>query len=130
MSADTIADFITSMQNAAIARRDTFVAPYSKLLHAVADVLIQKGYLRSIEKRGKKVTKNMLVTLAFEQGTPKINGTRRVSKLSRRVYAGAKATPSVRHGAGFTVLTTSKGLMSDVDARKANVGGEPLFQIW
>jgi small subunit ribosomal protein S8 len=130
MSSDTIADFIAALGNAAAAGRETFVAPHSKLLHSVAEILVKQGFLKSVEKRGKKVTKTMLITLSLENGVAKFSGARRVSKLSRRVYLGSRDLRPVRRGFGMTIVTTTKGLLTDAEARKAKIGGEPLFQIW
>jgi small subunit ribosomal protein S8 len=87
--------------------------------------------LKAIEKKGKKVKKTLDVTLAYDAaGNPKINGVKRVSKPGRRMYRSVHEIVPVRYGHGALVLSTPKGILIDKEARKENVGGEALFEIW
>jgi small subunit ribosomal protein S8 len=93
--------------------------------------LEQVGFIASVEKSGKKVRKNIEVTLMYEKnGLPTISGVKRVSKPGRRLYRGFKEIVPVRYGTGTLVLSTPKGILTDTEARKEKVGGETLFEIW
>jgi small subunit ribosomal protein S8 len=100
------------------------------LRFAVASVLLKNGYLKSVLKKGKKITKTMELGLTYDAGKPHIAGTKKISKSSCRVYLGAKDIPSVRHGYGHLILSTPKGILTGSEARKMKVGGEALFKIW
>jgi len=130
MVTDPIADLITRIKTAGDAGKESFSVPYSKLKEAVLVVLEKEGYVGAISKKGKDVVKALEVTLKREGTMPRVQGVRRMSKLSKRVYTKAADIRSVRQGHGALILTTSQGIMTDKQARKAKVGGEPLFQIW
>jgi small subunit ribosomal protein S8 len=131
MVKDNIADFITVIKNSSRIGRESAVFPYSKLVHSIANVLHKEGYLSGVDKKGKKGGKVIEVAIAYvAKNKPKLNDIKRVSRLSRRVYEKAKNLRPVRGGFGRMVLSTPKGLMTDVEARKANVGGEILFKVW
>jgi small subunit ribosomal protein S8 len=128
---DPIADLIIRLKNAGIAKKPSIVLTYSKLKMAILDVLVKEGFVKSAVKKGKKVIKYIEVTLDYHtDGTPKISGTERVSKTSKRVYLPVKLIRPVRNGFGLLVLSTPKGVMSGKDAIKEKVGGEALFKIW
>lgn len=127
---DTIAQLITGLKNANHAGKASVSFPYSKMSEAVLEKLQKVGYVGSISKKGKKVFKNIEVDLVYEDGKPKIEGVRQISKYSRRMYVKATEANSVRNGYGALVLTTPKGILVDWEARKQKVGGEPLFKIW
>ena len=131
MVKDSIADFITQLKNAGPVGKEEIVFPYSKLVHATAELLVKEGYLVSVEKKGKKAKKLLEVKLvSADSHMPKISGVRRISKLSRRVYEKAKNLKTLRRGLGVIVLSTPKGLMTDKEAIKEKIGGEVLFKIW
>lgn len=128
---DHIADMITRIKNAQDVSKETIVLPYSKLKADIADVLEKAGYVTAVAKKGKKVVKTLELVLAYnEDGTPKVTGVDRVSKPSKRVYQGSKAIRPVLNGHGHIILSTPKGIMTGVQARKEKVGGEVLFKIW
>ncbi|MEX2405294.1 MAG: 30S ribosomal protein S8 [Candidatus Paceibacterota bacterium] len=127
---DPVADFITRLQNAGMAGRTEVRLPYSILKHRIAELLEEKGYIASLEKTGKDTKKELVVTLAEVDGKPRIHEVERISKPSRRLYTKANDIGKVKGGRGMYVLTTSKGILSDEDARKEGVGGELLFKIW
>lgn len=128
---DPIADLIIRLKNAGIAKKPSIVLTYSKLKMAILDVLVKEGFVKSAVKKGKKVIKYIEVTLDYHtDGTPKISGTERVSKTSKRVYLPVKLIRPVRNGFGLLVLSTPKGVMSGKDAIKEKVGGEALFKVW
>lgn len=128
---DPIADFITRLKNASAIRKESASAPYSTFKHAIAEKLKEAGFLQAVEKRGKKVRKTLDVTLKYKMdGTPAISGVRRISKPGRRLYRSVKEIHPVKYGHGALVLSTPKGILTDKEARKSQVGGEVLFEIW
>lgn len=127
---DSIADFITQIKNAGDAGKTSVVVPFSNMKMAIADLLVKEGFLKSSVKKGKKIAKFIEVELVYEGNAPFVQGVKRISKFSRRVYQGAKDMKSVRNGYGLLVVSTPKGIMTGRDAKKENVGGEVLFSIW
>lgn len=130
MVTDTISDFIIQIKNASDAGKASVALPYSKMKAALADVLQKEGFIKSASKKGKKLVKTLDIELVYQQGTPKIQGVQRISKVSKRLYYGVKDIKSVRQGFGRLILTTPKGILTDKEARAQKVGGEPLFKIW
>lgn len=127
---DTIADFITQIKNAGDAGKASLVLPFSNMKMAIADLLVKEGFLKSAVKKGKKIAKFIELELVYEGNTPFVQGVQRMSKLSRRMYQGAKDMKPIRHGYGILVVSTPKGIMTGKDAKKENVGGEVLFSMW
>jgi small subunit ribosomal protein S8 len=132
MLTDPIADMLTRIRNAAMARHDRVLIPASKLKRTIADVLKNEGYVADVagdtQEDGREV---LSITLKYgKDKAPAIEGIERVSKPGRRVYVRAQDIPKVRSGLGIAVLSTSRGIMSDRQARKVGVGGELLCQIW
>lgn len=129
---DPIADFLIRIKNAGLAGKPFVSVPFSKMKLAIADMLSSKGFLGEISTKGKApTTKYLQVELIYtEDGKPRINDVKRISKPSRRLYEKAKNIKGYRMGVGMTVLSTPKGIMADIDARKAKLGGELLFNIW
>lgn len=132
MLTDPIADMLTRIRNAALARHDRVLIPASKMKRTIADVLKSEGYVADVagdtQEDGLEV---LSITLKYgKDKLPAIEGIERVSKPGRRVYVRAQDIPRVRSGLGIAVLSTSRGIMSDRQARKVGVGGELLCQIW
>lgn len=127
---DTIADMIIRIKNAGAAQKPSVLVSYSKMKLAIAELLKREGYVKEVSKKGKKISKFIDIGLIYEGKQPKIKGVERISKFSRRIYKGVKDIKPVKHGYGITVLTTPKGILTDKDAKKENVGGEALFKIW
>ena len=121
---------IVRIKNGSDAGKESVVLPYSKLKEAIAVTLEKEGYVKSISKKGKKVSKQLEIVLAYENGAPVIHGVDRVSKLSKRIYVGAKDIQPLRSGFGSIILSTPRGILTEMVARKENVGGEVLFKIW
>lgn len=134
MVTDPIADMLAQIRNAGNAHKESLVLPFSKLRFSVATVLLKHGYIGPITKKGKKVFKSMEINLLYKDAkdgnSPRVVGTKRVSKSSCRVYVGAKDIKPVRHGYGMLVLSTPKGILTGNEAKKLKVGGEALFKIW
>ena len=126
---DPIADMLTRIRNACKARHPEVSMPSSKLKAAIAEVLKQNGYIIDFRVEGD-VKKVLTIVLKYRDGEPVIEGLKRVSKPSRRVYVGADEIPRVLDGLGIAVLSTSKGVVSDRAARRENVGGEVLCYVW
>jgi small subunit ribosomal protein S8 len=130
MVSDTIGDFIIQLKNAGMVKKDRVAVPYSKLKHAIAEKLMERGYVSSVTVDGKDVKKTLVVTLRYENGAHRISGVKRVSKPGRRLYTKVAEIYPVKFGKGSLILSTPAGILTDEEARTANVGGEQLFMIW
>jgi len=127
---DPIGDMITRIRNAAAVHKESLTLPYSKLKEAILTVLVKEGYVKAIEKKGKGIAKILKVDLLYVNERPRITGMERISKFSARKYAGAKDLVVVKGGAGISILTTPKGILTDQEAKKENVGGELILKAW
>jgi small subunit ribosomal protein S8 len=130
MVTDPISDLIIRIKNAGPVRKETVSLPYSNLKHAIAEVLKKHKFITSVEAKGKGVESTLEIGIAYDGIKPRVNGVERISKSSRRIYKGATDISSVQSGFGSMILSTSKGIMTDKEARKAKIGGEALFKIW
>ena len=128
---DTIADMLTRIRNASAAKHDSVDVPASNVKKAIAQILLDEGYITSFqfEEDGKQGV--IHITLKYGQNKAQvINGIRRISKPGLRIYTNVEEMPKVMKGLGIAILSTSKGIMTDKQARKANVGGEVLAYVW
>ena len=128
---DVIADMLTRIRNANDAKHATVDIPASKMKKAIADILVEEGYVKSytVIEDGKQGV--IRVTLKYAQGKQKvIRGIKRVSKPGLRIYAGYEEMPKVMNGLGIAIVSTSKGIMTDKKARANKVGGEVLAFVW
>ena len=128
---DVIADMLTRIRNANDAKHDTVDVPASNMKKAIADILLNEGYTKSYQvvEDGKQGI--IRIALKYAQGKQKvIHGLRRVSKPGLRIYTNCEDMPRVMNGLGIAIISTSKGIMTDKDARRANVGGEVLAFVW
>ncbi|MBQ4129107.1 MAG: 30S ribosomal protein S8 [Ruminococcus sp.] len=128
---DTIADLLTRIRNANSAKHDTVEIPSSNMKKAICQILVDEGYIKSfsVEEDGKQGM--IKVVLKYGEGkTPVIQGLRRVSKPGLRIYSNVEDMPKVMKGLGIAIISTSKGVMTDRQARKENVGGEVLAFVW
>ncbi len=128
---DSIADMLTRIRNASSAKHDSVKIPASNMKKAIAQILVDEGYIKGfkVEDDGKQG----MIEIALKNGqnkTAAITGLRRVSKPGLRIYSGCEDMPKVMKGLGIAIVSTSKGVMTDKDARKANVGGEVLAFVW
>ncbi len=130
MVGDTIGDFIIRLKNAGAVGKTEVSLPYSKLKHAIADKLVAAGYIESAKQDGKKVQKNLVVALKYENGKHYIHGVKRVSKPGRRLYTKVADIHKVKFGQGHMILSTPAGILTNDEAKAQNVGGEQLFIIW
>lgn len=128
---DPIGDMLTRIRNAQMRGKSTVSTPASKLRGWVLDVLQQEGYIRGYEATtGVNGHPAIEISLKYYEGEPVIRELKRVSKPGRRVYMGVKDIPSVRQGLGVSIVSTPMGVMSDANARAANVGGEVLCTVF
>ncbi|TCP59855.1 SSU ribosomal protein S8P [Rhodovulum bhavnagarense] len=128
---DPLGDLLTRIRNAQMRRKSTVRTPASKLRAWVLDVLADEGYIRGYEKvDGPNGLPELEVSLKYYEGQPVIRELKRVSKPGRRVYMSVKDIPQVRQGLGVSIVSTSRGVMSDAAARSANVGGEVLCTVF
>ena len=128
---DPIADMLTRIRNANSAKHKTVDVPASKMKTAIAEILFREGYIKSFEVISNENQGIIRITLKYdEKGTRVIDGIKRISKPGLRVYAGKEELPKVLNGLGIAIISTSKGIMTDKQARKENIGGEVLAYIW
>lgn len=127
---DPIADMLVHLRNAGNAGRDNVVVGYSRLKHDIAEVLKAEGFVKSVEKKTKSGKPALSIDLHIENRIPKIKGSKRLSKPSKRVYKKASEIRPVRQGYGLLVLSTPRGVMAGYKAKREGVGGEALFSIW
>ena len=128
---DPLADMLTRIRNALLRGKPTVITPASKLRENVLSVLQDEGYIRGFMKLEIEGEFPMFeIELKYHEGDPVIKKLERVSKPGRRVYSSVSELPRVFNGLGVSILSTSKGVMSDVNAREANVGGEILFKVY
>ena len=127
---DPIGDFIIRIKNAVMAKHDTIVVPYSRLREALANILKNEGYVSGVSVDKTKPFPELVLSLKYVGKLPAVTDVRRMSKPGRRLYAPANKIPKALGGYGITILSTNKGVLTDADARKQNVGGELLCQIW
>ncbi len=130
MVADHLANFVISIKNASAARKRTVESVHNKLLESVAKVLKKEGFIDSFEVKGTAPKLRLVVTLRYNEDGPAVSEAAKVSRFSRRVYRGAKEIRPMRQGYGLRILTTPKGVMTDREARRLNVGGEVLCEVW
>jgi small subunit ribosomal protein S8 len=130
---DPLGDMLTRIRNGQRAKKDSVISPASGLRVHVLDVLQREGYIRgySDEVFGQKGQhKGIRIELKYFEGEPAILHLARVSKPGRRVYSGSKELPVIRNGLGITIVSTPRGVLSDAEAREANVGGEILAEVY
>ena len=128
---DTVADMLTRIRNANSAKHDTVDIPASKMKTAIAQILLDEGYIKSFSIIDDK--KQGIIRIVLKYGPNKtqvITGLRRVSKPGLRIYTSCKDAPKVMKGLGIAIMSTPKGIMTDKNARKENVGGEVLAFVW
>lgn len=132
MLTDPIADMLTRIRNATLARHERVRVPASRLKKTIAEVLKTEGFVSEVsEEDGDQGLAFLTLVLKYGRDRlPAIEGIRRVSRPGRRIYVRAQEIPKVRSGLGIAVLSTSRGIMSDRQARKAGVGGELLCEVW
>ena len=129
---DPIADMLTRIRNANTAKHDTVDVPSSKMKLAIADILVKEGYIAKYEMVDEGSYQSIRITLKYgkDKNDKVIAGLKRISKPGLRVYASVENMPKVLGGLGIAIISTNKGVLTDKEARKENVGGEVLAYIW
>ena len=128
---DVVADLLTRIRNANDAKHETVDVPASNMKKAIAQILLDEGYIKDYKVTDDGKQGIMTITLKYGEGKQKIiQGIKRVSKPGLRIYAASQDIPKVRHGLGIASVSTSRGIMTDKAARKENVGGEVLAFVW
>ena len=127
---DPIADMLARIKNALLAKHKQVIMPHSKVKGAIAKILVDNNYVDSFEVVEKKPQSDLVVNLGYKGKLPKISGIQRSSKPGRRLYSTVDKVPATLNGYGITIVSTSKGLLTDKEARQQNVGGELLCQVW
>jgi small subunit ribosomal protein S8 len=127
---DTLGDMLIQIKNAGNAGRESVTVSYSHFKNAVAETMLQEGYVSFVNKKTRKGFKVLEIGVAYENDAPKIKGIQRVSKLSRRTYLGVRDIVPVKQGYGSLFLSTPKGVLTGKRARTEKVGGEALFKVW
>ena len=128
---DPIADMLTRIRNAQVARHDSVTIPASNMKKAIAKILLDEGYVKSVENLNEGIQGSIKITLKYQdKKQPVIVGLRRISKPGLRVYATCEELPKVLGGLGIAIVSTSRGVMTDRAARKENIGGEVLCYVW
>ncbi len=128
---DPIADMITRIRNSQMVKKETVKVPFSKFKMEILNVLKKNGYIKDFTKIGREPKRMIEITLLYnEDKTPKITEIRKVSKPSQRIYKGSKQIWPAKRGFGIYVISTSEGVMSDKEAKKKNLGGEILIEVW
>ncbi len=131
---DPIGDMLMRIRNAGVANKTTTLVPFSDMKLRIANVLVKEGYITHVTKKtrkGKTSTRVLEVGIVYDAPrTPHVRGMERVSRPSRRMYIAAKELKPVLQGHGIFILSTPKGIMTDTEARKENVGGEIICKVW
>ncbi|MBE5954388.1 MAG: 30S ribosomal protein S8 [Lachnospiraceae bacterium] len=129
---DPIADMLTRIRNANTAKHDTVDIPASKMKQAIADILLKEGYVKAVDVVEEGNFKTIKITLKYgaDKNEKILTGLKRISKPGLRVYASKDELPKVLGGLGTAIISTNKGVLTDKEARKENVGGEVLAFIW
>ena len=128
---DPIADMLTRIRNALVVKHETVEVPASQIKKAIADLLVEEGFLTSAEIVGEGVNKNIKVVLKYgANGVKAISGLKRISTPGLRIYSNVEDLPRVLNGLGIAIISTNKGIMTDKKARELNIGGEVLAYVW
>jgi len=133
---DPITDMINRIKNAQAVYHQTVEVPFSELKHEIAKILEAEGFIKKVEKKGKIPKKVMEIALKYSKSeagklmTPAITGVRRISKPGQKLYFSCKDIKRVREGYGISIISTSKGLLTNKEAKKQKVGGEIICEVW
>jgi len=127
---DPIADMLTRIRNAIVSKKETVAVPASKMKKAIAEILLDEGFISAVEYENESVQGTIFITLKYSNKESVISGLKRISKPGLRIYATNDKLPKVLGGMGIAILSTSKGILTDKQARTTNIGGEVLAYIW
>ena len=127
---DPIADMLTRIRNANLAKHNTVKIPFSKIKESLANILKSEGYINNFEVKEQGTKKDIIVSLKFMDGEAVIKGLKRISKPRRIVYTSVESLPKVLGGLGIAIVSTPNGVITDKECRKHSVGGEVLCYVW
>ncbi len=128
---DPISDMLIRIKNGALVKKESVLVPHSKLKSEVAGILKERGYLSSVESKGRKSRKFLELAIAYDElGDSRLHDVKKISKPSRRVYRKVSDLRPVKNGYGLAIISTSKGIRTDQAARKEKIGGEVLCEVW
>lgn len=128
---DRIADMLTIINNAQVVQKKQISVPYSEFKFRIAELLLKEGYVLGVDRKGRVPSKKIIIDLKYkENGTPMITKVRKVSKQGQRIYKTSSEIKPVKSGYGISIISTSKGVMSNKEARRNKVGGEIICEIW
>ncbi|MEK7141751.1 MAG: 30S ribosomal protein S8 [Patescibacteria group bacterium] len=130
MVSDPIGDMLAQIKNSYMAGKTVMVLPHSKLKEAVAKILMDEGYLSAVASAGERVVKTLELRLRYDGPTPSLTDMKRKSKPGMRIYVASNAIPTVVGGMGVAILSTPQGIMTGKLAKKKNIGGELLCEVW
>ena len=123
-------NLLTQIKNAQHARKEKLKVPYTKMDMAILEILSNKKLVGEVSKKGRLIKRSVEIKLNYNDGQGIINDVKFISKPSRRIYTGYKDLKPVKQGYGFGIISTSKGIMTTMEARKQKLGGQVLFEIW
>jgi small subunit ribosomal protein S8 len=127
---DPIGDLLIQIKNASMAGKRVVELPYSRVKHAVADILAKEGYVTGVTRGGAVPKEHLHVEIKYDNGTPALTDLKRVSKPGLRWYVNKKEIPTVVGGMGISILSTPQGIMTGKEAKKRGIGGELLCKVW
>ncbi|PIR71378.1 MAG: 30S ribosomal protein S8 [Candidatus Nealsonbacteria bacterium CG_4_10_14_0_2_um_filter_37_10] len=127
---DPVSDMLTSIRNALIVKHPTVIVPFSNLKYRMAKILEREGFIEKVEKKGKRSKRSIEITLKYTDNLPAISGLKKISKPGQRIYSNRRKIKKVKGSYGIAIISTSKGLMTDKEARKQRLGGEVICEIW
>jgi small subunit ribosomal protein S8 len=127
---DPITDMLNQIKNAQAVEKTEVLIPLSKTKNEIASILFKEGFIGEIKKSAKGKIKVLKISLKYDNGVPAIVGFKRISKPGQRIYEGFSEIKKVHGGYGISIISTSKGLMTNKDARKQKIGGEVICQVW
>ena len=127
---DPIGDMLARLKNSQMRNHKKIEMPSSKFKEKIAEILKTEGYIIDYEVKSENNKSNLHINLKYSSGTPVINSIERISKPGRRIFSSAESLPKVNNGLGIAIISTPKGVMTDIDARKNNIGGEIICKVF
>ncbi|WEG34247.1 30S ribosomal protein S8 [Amygdalobacter indicium] len=127
---DSIADMLTRIRNASSAHKETVDVPASRVKQAIANILLDEGYIKKVEVLNEDVQGTLRLTLKYQEKSPVIAGIKRISRPGLKVYANSEELPRVLGGLGIAIVSTSQGIMTAAQARAKHIGGEVMAYVW
>ena len=127
---NTITDMFNRIKNAQMVKKPTVLVPFSGINYEIGRLLAERGFIDKVEKKGKKIKKFIEIALKYTDKVPAISGIKTISKPGQRIYISSREIKPVKGGYGMAIISTSKGVMTDKEARKQKLGGELICQVW